>query len=93
MAALVVPRHRLAQLRQAVGLRVAMVGRVIGGALQRLQHVWRRRQVWVANAKGDDVHALGALGCRLLADLGKQIGWQLLDTTGELHGDVLQSVW
>ena len=84
-AAVVPPGDGLAELRQALGLRVAVVGAMVRSLLQLLQHGVGRRQVGVADAEGDDTLALGPLGRDAPGDLHEKIGRKLLDTLRELH--------
>ena len=75
----------VAHLRQAVGLGIAVVGRVVGGCLQRGEDVVGRRNVGVADAEADDVDALGALLRDLPADLEEEVRRKLVEPVGELH--------
>ena len=75
----------LAQLGQALGLGVAVVGGIVRRGVQTVEDALRRRQVGVADGEGDDVDALGALLVDLLADLDEEVGGKLFDAVGELH--------
>lgn len=56
----------LVQLRQAFGFGIAMVDRVFRCFVERVEDVAGGGQVRVADAEGDDIDALGALGGDLL---------------------------
>ena len=75
-----------AEVGEPFGLRVAVVGRVAGGLAEGIDDVRRRRQIGVADAEGDDIDALGLLRRDLLGDLCEEVGRELLDAVGELHG-------
>ena len=85
-ASLVPLGGRAAEVGEAFGFRVAVVGGVAGGLAEGVDDVGRGGQVGVADAEGDDVDALGLLGRDLLGDLGEEVGRELLDAVGELHG-------
>jgi hypothetical protein len=79
--ALLVPAgDRLAQRRQAIGLRIAVVGRGAGRAHQFVDDVGRRRQVGVAHAEADDIDALRPLLGYFLRYADEEIRRQLLDS-------------
>ena len=64
---------RLPELGQAVGLGVAVVGRVQGRLPQPFDDVGRRRYVRVAYAEADDLDTLLLLRGDLAADLDEQV--------------------
>ena len=84
-AALVPVGDGLAQLGQALRLGVAVVGGVVGCAMERVEDVGGRGEVGVADAEGDDIDALGLLGGDNLGDLGEEVGGQLFDPLGQSH--------
>ena len=69
-------RDRLAQLGQALGLGVAMVGRHVDVVVQRFEDVRMRGQVGVADPEGDDAHALLTLLGDPPADFDEEVGRQ-----------------
>ena len=79
------PATASSELRQALGLRVAVVRPVVRSLLQLFQHGVGCRKVGVADAEGDDTLALGPLGRDAPGDLHEKIGRKLLDTLRELH--------
>ena len=79
VAALIPARDGFTELRQALALRVAVVGRVLGRALQRFDDVRRGRQVRVADAERDDIDAPGALLGDEFGDAGEEVRGELLD--------------
>jgi hypothetical protein len=63
-----------AKLGQALGFRVAVVGRVARRLDQGADDVRRRGDVRVADGEGDDVYPLRPLLGDLAADLGEEVG-------------------
>ncbi len=78
-------RHGLAEGRQALVVRVAVVGGVLGGFVEGVHDESGGRQIGVADAQADDVHA--ARGDLLLhaVDLGEQVGRQFGNALGQLE--------
>ena len=84
-AALVPVGHRLAELGQALGFRVAVVGRLPRARLQRVENGIRRRHVRIANAERDHVDSAGLLLGNGSRNADEKVRWQLLNTLCESH--------
>ena len=73
------------ELRQALGVGVAVVGGIQDGLVELGQVGRRRGDVRIADAEGDDVSALGTLLGDLAVDLNEEEDREPLQSVGNVH--------
>ena len=71
--------------------RIAVVGGIRRRLLERADDSRRGRQVGVADAEADHVHARGLLGLHLPVDLGEEVGRDARQAARGVHGGVAQT--
>ena len=84
-AVLVPVGHGAAHFRQAVGLGIPVVGRVLGSLEEPVNNRLGRGDIRVADAEGDNVGPRGPLFRDDAGDLDEGVGFELAEAAGKFH--------